>query len=119
MSKEQLKFNDLPRIMDWIKDPSNAGHLFIIEQTIKSVKADQFKIGTAPAPVARKLRFGARALETACLVDLPGLAENAGAGAASTDHHGTRPLFGKPLQRGYDQRRTGHRHLRERSRLYR
>ncbi len=51
MSKEQLKFNDLPRIMDWIKDPSNAGHLFIIEQTIKSVKADQFKIGT-------KVKFG-------------------------------------------------------------
>ena len=46
MSKEQLKFNDLPRIMDWIKDPSNAGHLFIIEQTLKSVKADQFKVGT-------------------------------------------------------------------------
>ena len=51
MSKEQLKFNDLPRIMDWIKDPSNAGHLFIIEQTIKSVKADQFKVGT-------KVKFG-------------------------------------------------------------
>ena len=46
MSKEQLKFNDLPRIMDWIKDPSNAGHLFIVEQTIKSVKAEQFKVGT-------------------------------------------------------------------------
>ena len=51
MSKEQLKFNDLPRIMDWIKDPSNAGHLFIIEQAIKSVKADQFKVGTT-------VRFG-------------------------------------------------------------
>ena len=44
MSK--LKFNDLPKILDWIKEPSHAGHLFIVEQTLKSVKADQFKVGT-------------------------------------------------------------------------
>ena len=44
MSK--LKFNDLPKILDWIKEPSHSEHLFIIEQTLKSVKADQFKVGT-------------------------------------------------------------------------
>ena len=44
MSK--LKFNDLPKILDWIKEPSHAGHLFIVEQTLKSVKEDQFKVGT-------------------------------------------------------------------------
>lgn len=30
MSK--LKFNDLPKILDWIKEPSHSGHLFIVEQ---------------------------------------------------------------------------------------
>ena len=49
MSK--LKFNDLPKILDWIKEPSNAGHLFIVEQTLKSVKQEQYKVGT-------KVRFG-------------------------------------------------------------
>ena len=49
MSK--LKFNDLPKILDWIKEPSHAGHLFIVEQTLKSVKEDQFKVGT-------KVKFG-------------------------------------------------------------
>ena len=49
MSK--LKFNDLPKILDWIKEPSHAGHLFIVEQTLKSVKEEQFKVGT-------KVRFG-------------------------------------------------------------
>ena len=39
MSK--LKFNDLPKILDWIKEPSHAGHLFIVEQTLKSVKQEQ------------------------------------------------------------------------------
>ena len=46
-----LKFNDLPKILKWIKEPSHSEHLFIIEQTLKSVKADQFKIGT-------RVRFG-------------------------------------------------------------
>ena len=41
-----LKFNDLPKILKWIKEPSHSEHLFIIEQTLKSVKADQFKVGT-------------------------------------------------------------------------
>ena len=41
-----LKFNDLPKILNWIKEPSHSEHLFIIEQTLKSVKADQFKVGT-------------------------------------------------------------------------
>ena len=41
MSK--LKFNDLPKILDWIKEPSHAGHLFIVEQTLKSVKEDSGK----------------------------------------------------------------------------
>ena len=41
-----LKFNDLPKILKWIKEPSLSEHLFIIEQTLKSVKADQFKVGT-------------------------------------------------------------------------
>ena len=49
MSK--LKFNDLPKILDWIKEPSHAGHLFIVEQTLKSVKQEQYKVGT-------KVRFG-------------------------------------------------------------
>ena len=40
------KFNDLPKILKWIKEPSHSEHLFIIEQTLKSVKADQFKVGT-------------------------------------------------------------------------
>ena len=44
MSK--LKFNDLPKILDWIKEPSHAGHLFIVEQTLKSVKQEQYKVGT-------------------------------------------------------------------------
>ena len=51
MSK--LKFNDLPKILDWIKEPSHAGHLFIVEQTLKSVKEDQFKVGT-------KVKFGSQ-----------------------------------------------------------
>ncbi len=41
-----LKFNDLPKILKWIKEPSHSEHLFIIEQALKSVKADQFKVGT-------------------------------------------------------------------------
>ena len=41
-----LKFNDLPKILKWIKEPSHSEHLFIIEQTLKSVKEDQFKVGT-------------------------------------------------------------------------
>ena len=41
-----LKFNDLPKILKWIKEPRHSEHLFIIEQTLKSVKADQFKVGT-------------------------------------------------------------------------
>ena len=41
-----LKFNDLPKILKWIKEPSHSEHLFIIEQTLKSVKGDQFKVGT-------------------------------------------------------------------------
>ena len=49
MSK--LKFNDLPKILDWIKEPSHAGHLFIVEQTLKSVKQEQYKVGT-------KVKFG-------------------------------------------------------------
>ena len=49
MSK--LKFNDLPKILDWIKEPSHAGLLFIVEQTLKSVKQEQYKVGT-------KVRFG-------------------------------------------------------------
>ena len=49
MSK--LKFNDLPKILDWIKEPSHFGHLFIVEQTLKSVKQEQYKVGT-------KVRFG-------------------------------------------------------------
>jgi len=49
MSK--LKFNDLPKILDWIKEPSHAGDLFIVEQTLKSVKQEQYKVGT-------KVRFG-------------------------------------------------------------
>ena len=44
MSK--LKFNDLPKILDWIKEPSHSGHLFIIEQTLKSVQQEQYKLGT-------------------------------------------------------------------------
>ena len=44
MSK--LKFNDMSKILEWIKEPSHFGYLNILEQTIKSVKADQFRIGT-------------------------------------------------------------------------
>ena len=44
MSK--LKFNDLPQILDQMKEPSHAGHLFIVEQTLKSVKQEQYKVGT-------------------------------------------------------------------------
>ena len=36
MSK--LKFNDLPKILDWIKEPSHAGHLFIVETNFKKCK---------------------------------------------------------------------------------
>ena len=48
-----LKFNDLPKILKWIKkNLVILKHLFIIEQTLKSVKgSDQFKVGT-------KVKFG-------------------------------------------------------------
>ena len=39
------------KILKWIKEPSHSEHLFIVEQTLKSVKQDQFKVGT-------KVRFG-------------------------------------------------------------
>ena len=44
MSK--LKFNDMSKILEWIKEPSHFGYLDILEQAIKSTKAEQFKVGT-------------------------------------------------------------------------
>ena len=58
-----LKFNDLPKILKWIKEPSHSEHLFIIEQTLKSVKADQFKVGT-------KVTFGrANGQKRMCIIE--------------------------------------------------
>jgi len=44
----KLKFNNLPEILDWIREPSHKDHLFLIEAAIakaKSVDNDKFTVG--------------------------------------------------------------------------
>ena len=36
-----LKFNDLPKILKWIKEPSHSEHLFIIEQALNQSEVGQ------------------------------------------------------------------------------
>jgi len=46
MSK--LKFNNLPEILDWIREPSHKGHLFLLEAAIakaKGSKKEGFNVG--------------------------------------------------------------------------
>ena len=43
-----LKFNDLNRVLDWIREPSHKEHLYILEAAIakaNQVSLDQFSIG--------------------------------------------------------------------------
>ena len=43
-----LKFNDLNRVLDWIREPSHKEHLYILEAAIakaNQVSLDQFSVG--------------------------------------------------------------------------
>ena len=44
----KLKFNNLPEILDWIREPSHKGHLFLIEAAIAKAKGSEkgsFNVG--------------------------------------------------------------------------
>jgi hypothetical protein len=44
----KLKFNNLPDILDWIREPSHKEHLFLIEAAIAKAKTSsksEFKVG--------------------------------------------------------------------------
>ena len=44
----KLKFNNLPDILDWIREPSHKGHLFLIEAAIAKAKGSEkgsFNVG--------------------------------------------------------------------------
>ena len=43
-----LKFNDLNKVLDWIREPSHKEHLYILEAAIakaNQVSLDQFSVG--------------------------------------------------------------------------
>jgi hypothetical protein len=44
-----LKFNDLNKVLDWIREPSHKEHLYILEAAIakaNQVSLDQFSVGS-------------------------------------------------------------------------
>ena len=45
---KKLEFNNLPEILDWIREPSHKGHLFLIEAAIAKAKGSEkgtFSVG--------------------------------------------------------------------------
>ena len=45
---KKLEFNNLPEILEWIREPSHKGHLFMLEAAIASAKGSKkegFNVG--------------------------------------------------------------------------
>ena len=49
----KLAFNNLPDILDWIREPSHKEHLFLIEAAIAKAKSSKSEIS-----VGQKVQFG-------------------------------------------------------------
>jgi len=42
----KLKFKDLPKILEFIRDPSNSDHLYMIKAAIQNVENSKFVVGS-------------------------------------------------------------------------